>query len=285
MAQDLDVETTRGRLRVHTFEPLERGVPVIALPGLSSNSRVFDALGEYRQERGRGTVALDLRGRGWSDITSPGTYGWINHGLDVFEVADALGFKEFDLVGHSMGAFVAMQATTMDIDRRVRRVALIDGLGIPTQTALAAIVAGVARLRGVFPSADAYVDAVRGAGLVTPWNEYWERHYRYDLIETEGGVRPRTDHAAVAEDSAFGAAHSLLELWPFVRRPVLILRATVPIGGPDGFIVTARDFQNFQDVHPGSVRGVQVDANHFGIVVDPYAIATIDDFLAAGAVF
>jgi pimeloyl-ACP methyl ester carboxylesterase len=278
MAQDLDIETTRGRLRVHRFDPIG-DVPVICIPGLSSNSRVFDALGEYRQSRGRGTIALDLRGRGWSEVTGPGTYGWINHGLDVFEVADALGIHEFDLVGHSMGAFISMQATTMDIDRRVRRVVLIDGLGIPTQRALGAIVAGVGRLGGVFASADAYVDAVRSAGLAAPWNAYWDRHYRYDLIDVEGGVRPRTDAAAVGEDAAFGATHSLLDLWPFVRRPVLLLRATVPLGGPDGFVVTPQDFRHFQDVHPESVRPAEIEANHFGIAVDPRALAAIDTFL------
>jgi pimeloyl-ACP methyl ester carboxylesterase len=279
MAQDLDVETSRGRLRVHQFDPLGK-VPVFCIPGLSQNSRVYDPLGEYRQERGRGILAFDLRGRGWSDITAPGTYGWNNHALDLFEAADALGIEQFDLVGHSMGAFVTLAAIPMDLDKRIRRVVLIDGLGIPTQTALAAIVAGVARLRGTFPSHDAYVDSVRAAGLAAPWSEHFDRLYRYDLIETEEGVRPRTDHAAVAEDATHGASRDVRELWLHDRRPTLLLRATVPIGGPDGFIITKDDYENFLKLAPNA-RGMEIEANHFGIALDRRALAAIDDFLTS----
>jgi len=279
VAQDFDVETSRGRLRVHQFDPVDP-VPVFCVPGLSSNSRVFDALGDYRARHGRGTIAFDLRGRGWSDVTAAGTYGWDNHAFDLFEAADALGVGRFDLVGHSMGAFVSMAAVAMDMDKRVRRVVLIDGLGLPTQTALRAIIAGVQRLSGAFATRDAYVESVRATGLASPWTPYWDRHYRYDLIEVNGGVRPRTDAAAVGEDAAYGATHDLHELWPHQLRPTLLLRATVPIGGSDGFIVTKEDYESFLRAHPNA-RGEEIASNHFGIVVEPASQRAIDSFLAA----
>jgi|GEM_PF-6678226 len=36
-------------------------------------------------------VAIDLRGRGRSEVTGPGSYGWRNHARDVLGVADAVG--------------------------------------------------------------------------------------------------------------------------------------------------------------------------------------------------
>lgn len=283
MAEDFDVEILRGRLHAHQFGELPE-VPVFCIPGLSSNSRVFDAFGEYRQARSTGIVAFDLRGRGWSDITPAGTYGWEHHAQDLFEAADAMGVERFDLVGHSMGAFVSMAAASLDRDHRIRRIVLIDGLGIPTQTALAAIVAGLARLKAPFPTRDAYVEAVRLAGMAAPWNDYWERHYRYDLIETELGIRSRTDLAAVTEDATYGGTHDVRSYWPLLTAPTLLLRATVPLGGPDGFIVTREDYDAFLHQAPQR-RGEEIAANHFGIAVDPASLAAMDAFLQADQPF
>ena len=277
MAQELDVATRRGRLRVRRFGPAT-ATAAICVPGLSSNSRVFDALGEYCEARGRSIVAVDLRGRGWSEITPRGSYGWETHASDLFDIAEALELERFDLVGHSMGAFVSMTAAAMESSARIARIVLIDGVGVPSQRAIAAIVAGLARLRGTFATADAYIEAIRGAGMASPWNAYWDRHYRYDLLDDARGVHPRTDAAAVAEDTAYGAARNVRELWPFVKQPALVLRATVPLGGADGFVVTRADYEAFLRMHP-SAQGVEIAANHYGIVVDPATLEAIGAFL------
>ncbi len=277
MAQDLDIATRRGRLRVRRFGP-SGATAAICIPGLASNSRVFDALGEYCEARGHAIVAVDLRGRGWSEITSRGTYGWEAHANDVFDIAEALELERFDLVGHSMGAFVSMTAATMPARTRIARIVLIDGLGVPSQSAIAAIIAGLGRLRGTFASADAYVEAVRAAGMATPWNVYWDRHYRYDLIEEAGLVRPRTDAAAVAEDTAYAAARNARALWSVLSGPVLVVRATLPLDGRDGLVVPRADYDAFLRTHPNA-RGVEIAANHYGIVVDPATLEAIDTFL------
>jgi pimeloyl-ACP methyl ester carboxylesterase len=278
MAQDFDVATRRGRLRVRQFGR-HVAVSTICVPGLASNSRVFDALGEYREARGAGIVAVDLRGRGWSEITPPGTYGWDHHAADLFDVADALEIERFNIVGHSMGAFVAMTAAALPASARIARMVLIDGLGVPEQSAIAAIVAGLARLRGTFVSPDAYVEAVRSAGLATPWNAYWDRHYRYDLVHNGDGVRPRTDARAVGEDTAYGAGRDVRALWPGLTQPLLVIRASLPLGAPGGFVVPRSDYDAFLHTHPNA-RGVEVAANHYGVVIDAATLAAIDEFLS-----
>ncbi len=198
MAEDFDLELLRGRLRAHQFgDPPD--VPVFCVPGLSSNSRVFDALGEYRQARGaryRGLRSARARIERHHRRRGP-TVGNITRKISSRRPM-RWAIEHFDLVGHSMGAFVGMTAVVArSRSSHSARLVLIDGAGDPTQTALTAIVAGIGRLENPFPTRDAYVEAVSSTGMVVPWNEYWERHYRYDLIDTDAGVRPRTDLAAV----------------------------------------------------------------------------------------
>ncbi|MGB6984797.1 MAG: hypothetical protein WBD74_02340, partial [Candidatus Aquilonibacter sp.] len=128
--------------------------------------------------------------------------------------------------------------------------------------------------------ADAYIAAVRDAGLAAPWNAYWDRHYRYDLVDDAAGVRPRTSAAAVAEDVAYAAARNVRrELWPHVTQPVLVIRATIPLAGSDGFVLTRADYHAFLQGHPNA-RGAQIAANHYGVVMDRATLEAIDEFLA-----
>jgi pimeloyl-ACP methyl ester carboxylesterase len=278
VAQDFDVTVSRGRLRAHRFgTPAQH--PAICVPGIAANSRSFDALGERFERAGRDLIAFDLRGRACSEITPPGSYGWEHHARDIFEAADALGIERFDYVGHSMGAFVGMTAASLDTNHRIRRLVLVDGLGAPTTTALQAIVTSLSRLRGTFLSADEYLGAIREASLVTPWNEYWERHYRYDLVAVDGVVKPRTDATAVAEDAAYGGTRNPRDFWPSITMPALLLRALIPLGGPDGFIVTREDYDAFLRDVP-SASGKELEANHYAIMVDPRSCETIEAFLS-----
>ncbi|MHB8147149.1 MAG: alpha/beta fold hydrolase [Vulcanimicrobiaceae bacterium] len=279
MAQAFDLELTRGRLRAQRFGDGTEAVPLLCVPGLSSNSRAFDALGEYIERRGGESIAFDLRGRGWSDLTAPGSYGWENHARDIFEAADALGVQTFDFVGHSMGAFIGMTAASLDNAHRIRRLVLIDAAGIPTTSSLQAIGAGLKRLDRVFSSEDAYIEAIRSAGLVAPWNEYWERHYRYDLVSRGSSVAPRTALAAVTEDAAYGATHDPRQLWPLVSMPTLLMRSTVPLGtANDAFVLTKEDYIAFLNGAKNR-QGLEVAENHFGIVCAAATCAAIVDFL------
>jgi hypothetical protein len=105
----------------------------------------------------------------------------------------------------------------------------------------------------------------------------WETHYRYDLVETDRGVRPRTDHAAVLEDMAYGASQNPRTYWSDVKMPSLLVRATKPLGG--GFIVSREDGEGFVEKAPRAKR-FDADANHYGVMTDPAAAASIRSFLS-----
>ncbi len=272
-----DIEVGSGRLRAACWAPAG-GSLVLCLPGLTANVRGFDLLGARLAEAALRVVALDPRGRGHSDITAPSTYGWVGHAQDVLDAATVLGAERFCLVGWSMGAFVTMQAA-QSAPGRVDRVVLIDACGAPPADVLPLIRLAVDRLGKTFPSAEDYVAKMRALATVNPWNEMWDRYFRYELVQVPGGVRARTSREAVLEDLAYIEAHDPRALWPALTMPVLLLRASRPLvtGGP--WLVPEADRDDFARCVRGATI-VEVDANHYGIVAHPAAIDATARFLA-----
>jgi len=272
----LDLRTSSGTLRALCRGPAS-GVPVLCVPGLSANARSFDALADHLADRGRRVVALDLRGRGFSPATAPGTHGWRRHAGDVIEIAHQLGEGAIDLMGHSMGAFVSMQAVALE-PRLVRRLVLIDAAGIPEPASIPPILAALARLDAVYPRADEYCDAIRRVGAAVPW-DLWGPHYHYDLVPAAGGIRSRTSKAAVLEDVAYGAKQDPTLLWAALQMPVLLLRASRPILPGAGFILGAGARDAFLAAVP-SAQVAEIDANHYGVMAHPEALRAAGGFLA-----
>ena len=172
---------------------------------------------------------MDLRGRGHSVVTPPGSYGWENHARDVLAVADALGVDRFALVGQSMGASIAMKVAELNASR-LEAVVLIDVAGRVDPGVGPVIDANLARVGRVFPSAEHYVADVRASGLVEPWSDHWERSYRYDVHDVEGGVQTRTSTVAVAEDRACTCAQDPYARWAHLTMPTMLVRGRVRSG-------------------------------------------------------
>jgi pimeloyl-ACP methyl ester carboxylesterase len=80
----------------------------------------------------RHAVALDLRGHGRSGQPADGDFAMASLAADVGAVADALGLDRFALVGHSLGAGVALTYAGAHA-ARVERLLLADAIGDGTQ--------------------------------------------------------------------------------------------------------------------------------------------------------
>ncbi|HEX6351132.1 MAG TPA: alpha/beta hydrolase [Candidatus Dormibacteraeota bacterium] len=262
-ATEFDLTLPGGRLHAQRFGSTEAPL-VICVPGLSANLKTFDFLCERLAGEQLQMVAMDLRGRGRSDITSPGTYGWPGHARDLFAAADALGAERFSLIGHSMGAAVSMTAASQD-GSRLERVVLIDFCGQPEASSLIPIQSSVNRLGQTFPSTEFYIDAVKSLGLIEPWNPYWDAYFRYELEPVAGGVRPRSQKDAVLEDYAGGDASASYGLWPSLTMPVLLVWASREIMPGMGYLVSPADRDRFAREVP-SATVVEVDANHYTVV-------------------
>ena len=127
MPQEISIQIPGLRLAARAWGP-ETGDPVMALHGWLDNAATFDRLAPLLPSSLR-IVSLDLPGHGLSDHRGPDA---LHHYVDwvptVFDAADALGWSQFSLLGHSMGGGIAslMAGTWPD---RIRRAVLIEGVG------------------------------------------------------------------------------------------------------------------------------------------------------------
>jgi lipase len=104
------------------------GVPVLAIPGLTSNHRLMHLLAE--QLPGNHVLAQDARGRA-SGFGIPSPEGLTTHAHDLARLLDDRGIDRAVVVGHSMGGFIGLRLAQLHPDR-VHGLTLVDG-GPPVQ--------------------------------------------------------------------------------------------------------------------------------------------------------
>lgn len=276
-AEDFEIMVESHRLHARRWGSVA-GPLVLGVPGLSGNVAHFEFLGERIGGDDVQLVALDLPGRGRSDTTPPGSYGWENHARDLFGIADSLGFDRFAVIGQSMGGSVAMTAARLDASR-LRAVVLVDVAGRVDPGVGTVIVDSLRRLGRTYQSREHYLAEVRSQGLVEPWNEYWDRAYTYDLDHIEGGVAVRTSAEAVAEDRAYTATQHPYDRWRHLTMPTLLVRATRELRAGAGHVVPSEDCDRFlREVPKATV--VEVDGNHLTVNTHPATGEAIHSFLA-----
>jgi pimeloyl-ACP methyl ester carboxylesterase len=281
--EDSDIALEAGRLRVRRWGAADAPVAV-CVPGLSANLCGFDRLAERLAGDTLQLVAVDLRGRGRSEVTSAGSYGWRNHARDVLGIADAIRAPSFAIVGQSSGAAIAMTCAHLE-PSRVERLVLVDLVGSPDERSVVPVAASVSRLGTVYPSAHTAIAVIKQTGIFPAWDEYWDRCFAYELREVSGGVTSSSDRGAVLEDLGYGAAMywpgpqaPICALWTAITMPALVLRARQEILPGFGFILPAAEAKRFAAAVP-SARVVEIDANHYTITMHDDSIAAIGAFL------
>ena len=279
MASTKRIQLTSGALHVESNgDPLGR--LVLCVHGLSANCRSFDRFVPVLAEAGQHVITMDLRGRGRSDITPPGTYGWDSHVRDLLEIAELYGADSFDVIGHSMGGFIGMSLAAQ-YPRRCGRLLLIDAVGAPEPSALLSIAKSVSRLGRTYPSASAALSHMQAAGTIAPWDAFWDGYFGWELESCDGTVRVRTDVAAVREDSAYGSTQNVYGLWPRLECPVLLVRASRPMASGGGLVVSPSDAERFA-AEARDATVVNVDADHYSILISAPAISAVERFVGAG---
>lgn len=255
----------------------DSGRLVIGIPGLSANLRSFDLIYEALDSKRYRKLAFDPRGRGHSSETGPGTYGWPSHAKDVIAIADELDAPTFDLIGWSMGAWIAMVVAQL-APQRVRKVVLVDAAGLPEESVKVPVYAGLDRLAAVFPSREAFKALARNLPHYQPWAP-WERLFDYELIDVEsGGVSFRTQKPAPWEDEQYRLTQDPYKLWSALTMPVLLVRAAQEIPPNFGFLITKDEYARFLREVP-TARGIEIAANHYTVGMNVDASRAIAAFL------
>jgi pimeloyl-ACP methyl ester carboxylesterase len=273
---DVDLLLPSGRIRARRWG--DDGAPLLlCVHGLSANLCGFTYLAEHLASRDRRVVAIDLRGRGRSEITPPGSYGLGNHARDILDVATMLGANDFDLAGWSLGALIAMEVAVRSGDR-LRSVTLIDHAGPADAAALAPIRSGLTRLDAVVSTPDAYLEMIRRVGAIDSWSPFWDAYYTYELEQlADGSWSPSTSRAAAEEDLYQDWPGDWRDHWRALTMPTALVRALKPLNG--ALIVPDRAVAALVATNP-KVRVVETpDSNHFTCVTDPITATATEEIL------
>src|SRR3989442_285573 len=180
-------------------------------------------------------VAYDLRGRGDSDKPASG-YSLATHGDDLRGLLDHLGLERATLMGHSLGAHIAVRFAARHPERVARLVLFDGGLDVRAEV-LDSLAPALARLGVEFPSLESFLERLRALPMFAGrWNDYLTRHFTYDVERTaSGGVRSKVVRHAIEEEVA-NLQRARLWVWHHqVQAPTLLLRA------PDGLLVAGLD--------------------------------------------
>jgi pimeloyl-ACP methyl ester carboxylesterase len=124
---EFDIDARFGRIHASQHGSPDRPL-VLGVHGLAGTHDQLGVIGSRVGDSGFRFVAVDLRGRGASDRTPAGTYGWANHALDLLAVADALSAARFAVVGVSMGGSIAMKTAEV-AGQRLSAIVLVDVAG------------------------------------------------------------------------------------------------------------------------------------------------------------
>ena len=270
-----DVPVDGGSLRVGEWGPGDPDAPtVLAVHGITAShlswALVAQAMPQVR------LIAPDLRGRGRS-AGLPGPFGMVRHASDLEAVIEALQLPEASLVGHSMGAFVAVVAAHLH-PGRFSKVLLVDGglplavpAGISTEDLLQAVLGpAAARLSMTFPDHATYLEFWKNhpAFADDQWSQAVVDYATYDLTGTEPELRPSASLEAVRQDSMdlFDAEAALAGL-ATLEKPVSLLTAPRGLLNETPGLYSPSAIERWKGELPAvKIREVP-DVNHYTIVM------------------
>jgi pimeloyl-ACP methyl ester carboxylesterase len=259
------------------------GAPiVVAVPGITANAWSFGNVAEHLDGE-LALVAVDLRGRGASSDAPP-PFGIRSHADDVAAVIDRLGAAPVVIVGHSMGAHVALMVAERHPDV-IAGVVLVDGgppLPIdpaksPGEALDELLGPSIARLRKVWPDRVTYhamwsTHPAFADGL-TP---EMERYVLSDLIPCDGGFRSNVSEDAVRVDG--GELLTDAEVRGLFDRhadPLIIIRAeTGLMAVPPPFVG-----ERFVTQYPQHDWRFVPGTNHYSVLFGDAGAAQVADAL------
>jgi pimeloyl-ACP methyl ester carboxylesterase len=266
--------------------------PLLALHGITAQHRAFNTTARYLGHPD-GMVALDLRGRGDSEKPSSGSYGLDRHADDAIRALDYLGVERGVLVGHSMGAFVALH-TALAYPDRIKALVLLDGgwprpEEEPDDEEAAAIEEGLERafrrLDMVFESPKDYLDFwFPGQNLsLEDLPSDLADYYLYDLEKVDGGYNPKASREAAEEDAESVSSESpTAAALQGIGCPVVLVRAA------EGFFPGSRPLIS-DEARNAMAKALDLrleillpGANHYSMLFGEFGkqiASAIDDFL------
>lgn len=276
----VQVPVTGGTMTGTLWRAGAPGTAVVAIHGITANHHSFSALAARLEAP---LLAMDLRGRGCSrDL--PGPFEMVQHADDVATAMAAVGIGKAVVVGHSMGAFVAVRLAAAHPEL-VERLVLVDG-GLPLKPAPNAeelsaqdvLGPAIERLSKTFESATAYREFWREHPALGPyWNRGIEEYIDADLAVVDGVLRPSAIPEAVttnlAELDGRGGYTAQLEA---LTLPMTVLRSPRGLFDEVPALYDPEWFDSWC-VRLPAIRALEVvDTNHYTILMGTGVDAVAD---------
>jgi pimeloyl-ACP methyl ester carboxylesterase len=215
-------------ITLHYVQWGEQGPPIVCIHGLTANAFCFQA---YADELAADhcVIAYDLRGRGDSDKLEEG-YSIPIHAADLNGLIDELGLERPILIGHSLGACIALYFAAHYPDKLCKLVLVDAGAAFPWQTPEeqpAWLTASISRLGVPVASYNEYIQRLKMAPFLGPyWNEYTDIYFEHDVYtNSDGTVASKAYREGVIEEGQRFNEVKPEELWGKVQVPTLLLRA------------------------------------------------------------
>jgi pimeloyl-ACP methyl ester carboxylesterase len=230
-------------------------------------------------------VAMDLRGRGLSG-KPPNGYSVRHHCRDILQVLDDLKLDQPVVMGHSLGALIAAAFAAWHPER-VDRIILIDGAGALTKEQMDQVMHGIkpslARLGQSFPSMGVFLDLMKKAPFLQPWSPELDHYFGHDVEEVDGVIQSRIDPEHMSEEIENLKKIDAAALYPKIRCPVLILRATDGMLADDDLVLPLSAVNRMCSEIDQTQYINLTGTNHYSILFQPNDIRdqTIKTFINA----
>ncbi len=239
------------------------GSPILLIGGFLEPSFVWDEVGPRLARAGHRVYALDLDGFGYTQRHGPWTLQeWADQSQGFMR---ALGIEKPVVVGHSLGAAVAVELVRRGL---ASRTVLLDGDALETGGPPAVV-------RSLLAASPFVTSALR-------LSMDWDWPVTLILENAYGPTHPKLDHATVApwtdQFRADGADNAIAQIvrhgiQGFTRSQLQAVRtrATVVWGSEDAVDSVSLGKQTASDLH---ARFVLIPgAGHLTLLTDPAAVA------------
>jgi pimeloyl-ACP methyl ester carboxylesterase len=194
-------------------------------------------------------------------------------------VLDALDVDRALVVGHSMGAFVAVVLAHRHPDR-VSRLLLVDGglpLAVPEGIELDALITAVlgptaARLSMRFANTEEYLAFWRRhPAFPEPWPSGLEEYFAYDLVDDgHGMLRPATRYETAAADTAdMTAGTALPASLAGLTHPTRLVTVSRGLQDEPPGLYAPEYLATVLAGHPTVAHERLDDLNHYTVVMSP----------------
>ncbi len=254
-------------------------VPVVCLPGLTRNSKDFEALAPWLAT-GRRVVCPDFRGRGRSGRAEPASYRPDQELSDTLQILDELGIGRVAIVGTSRGGIVALAMAARalgriagvcfnDIGPRIEPDGLVRIWGyLGAESQLAGWDDAVAALKRTTPGFESLTEA--------QWHVFARR------VFTESHGKPHSDHdpglAANFPPVEMIKAGKVPEMWGLFDLlsgvPCLVLR------GEHSDLLSGETVAEMKRRHPGLLAETVANRGHVPFLDEAECLSALAEWLA-----